>query len=463
MSDRGLEQDSSGAETPEAPEQLLVRAQADARAGRFDLARAACVAVLSQQPGHAAATGLLGMIAGKTGQLDDARGLLEQAVGAAPRMAALHSALASVYQKLCRPSEALREAMAAVTMQPNNAEFLVGLAMIQTDLDQHEQAKISLLRAIGHNPDASEAHLALAQVLLAQGEMAPGWLEYEWRNRMDVAHNALPRMTSPAWNGMRIPGGRLLLIGDQGYGDTIQFARYIPMVAERCREIVLGCSSELVPLLKDIPGITQCLSRWDAIPPHAAHMRLSGLPLIFGTTPDTIPAKAPYLAADPERMRVWSTRLGLRSNPRVGIAWRGRPTHPNDIRRSVALTQLTPLTTVRPMEFVCLQKAPPASDQPAFASFSGMIDQSDYLQDFSDTAALIASLDLVICVDSAVAHLAGALGRPCWVLLAKAADWRWMLGREDSPWYPSLRLFRQHTPGDWSDVIEAVKIALEEI
>ncbi|MBS0559540.1 MAG: tetratricopeptide repeat protein [Proteobacteria bacterium] len=444
----------------ETAEQSLLRAQAEAQAGRLESAREICGGILDHAPGHPGATALLGMIAARAGRFAEAADLLERAVRANPGLTAARSSLAAAYQKLCRMPEALREAAAAVAAQPTSTDSLVTLAMVQIDLDQHEQAKISLMRAIGNHPDAPEPHLGLAQVLLAQGEMAPGWIEYEWRNRMNVAHNTLPRITSPYWNGMRIPTGRILLIGDQGYGDSIQFARYIPLVTERCRDVVLGCSAELAPLLSDVPGVGQCFSRWDAIPPHAAHCRLSSLPLMFGTTVDTIPAKHPYLAADPQRVAAWRDRLGPRWLPRIGLAWSGRPTHPNDLRRSVALHRLAPLSSARPAQFVCLQKPLPPSDEAALAAFPGMIDLSDALADFGETAALIENLDLVVSVDSAVAHLAGALGKPCWLLLSKAADWRWMVERSDSPWYPTIRLFRQHIPGAWDDLVQSVRDAL---
>ena len=254
-------------------------------------------------------------------------------------------------------------------------------------------------------------------------------------------------MTSPAWNGMQIPRGRILLVGDQGYGDTIQFARYIPLVAERCQEVVLGCSAELADLLRNVPGVAACYARWDAIPPHAAHCRLSSLPLMFQTTMDNIPGTSPYLAADPARVTAWAERLGAPCGPRIGLAWTGRPTHPNDMRRSLALERLLPLTDAASCQFVALQKPVPARDEAVMARFPGLTDLSAALTDFAETAALIANLDLVVTIDSAVGHLAGALGKPAWVMLAKAADWRWMLTRTDTPWYPTLRLFRQQTPG----------------
>jgi tetratricopeptide (TPR) repeat protein len=441
-------------------EQALARAQAAAKGRRHDEASAICNEVLAKVPGHPAAIALLGMVAANSGRMDEGCRLLEAAVAARPNVPAFRSALAAVYQKLCRMQDALREAATAVNAQSTNTEFLVGLAMIQIDLDQHEQAAITLLRAIGHKADSPEAHLALAQVLLARGEMAPGWMEYEWRNRIDVPNNTLPRMTSPTWNGMQIPRGRILLVGDQGYGDTIQFARYIPMVAERCQEVVLGCSAELADLLRPIPGVTHCHARWDAIPPHAAHCRLSSLPLMFQTTLDRIPGQSPYLVAEPARVAAWAERLGTPTGPRIGLAWTGRPTHPNDMRRSVALERLLPLAEAHSGQFVCLQKPVSARDMPFMSRFSGLTDLSDALTDFAETAALIANLDLVITIDSAVAHLAGALGKPAWTMLAKAADWRWMLRRGDTPWYPTLRLFRQPEPGAWDQLVAEVANAL---
>jgi tetratricopeptide (TPR) repeat protein len=445
----------------ETVEQALARAQTALKARRGDEATAICNDVLAKVPGHPAAFALLGMVAATSGRLDEGRDLLEAAVATRPEVPAFHSALASVYQKLCRMPEALREAVAAVNAQSTNSEFLLTLAMIQIDLDEHEQAAVTLLRAIGHKHDSAEAHLALGQILLARGETTPGWLEYEWRNRLDVPSNTLPRMTSPAWNGMRISNGRILLVGDQGYGDTIQFARYIPMVAERCRDVVLGCSAELADLLRHIPGVSQCYSRWDAIPPHAAHCRVSSLPMMFQTTIDSIPCPSPYLAADPARVAAWAQRLGPRTGPRVGLAWTGRPTHPNDMRRSLPLERLLPLTEAHAVRFVCLQKPVPERDAAVMSRFTGLADLSNAMADFSETAALIANLDLVITIDSAVGHLAGALGKPAWVLLAKAADWRWMLRRTDTPWYPTLRLFRQPSPGAWDPVIAEVAGALQ--
>lgn len=265
---------------------------------------------------------------------------------------------------------------------------------------------------------------------------------------------------------MRISGGKILLIGDQGYGDTIQFARYIPLVAERCQQVILGCSAEMAPLLARIPGVGVCCHRWNEIPGHAAHTRLSSLAGLFHTRLETIPGGVPYITPDPVRKGIWSDRLNSQlplGRRRIGIAWSGRPTHPNDRRRSIRLERLAPLAGAGPASFVSLQKPLPSADTNSMSIFPGLVDISETLIDFEETAALIANLDLVITVDTAMGHLSGALGKPVWILLPKASDWRWLLDRSDSPWYPCVRLFRQRVPGIWQPVIDEATEALKRM
>ncbi|HEY1411559.1 MAG TPA: glycosyltransferase family 9 protein, partial [Rhodopila sp.] len=236
--------------------------------------------------------------------------------------------------------------------------------------------------------------------------------------------------------------------------------------AERCQEVILGCSAEMGPLLANIPGVSQYCHRWTDVPGHAAHCRLSSLPYLFRTQPDSIPVPVPYLKAEPARIAYWKQRLdetlpaGVK---RIGLAWTGRPTHPNDRRRSMPLAQLAPLAGAGQAAFVSIQKPMPARDQETLARFPGMTDLADDLTDFGETAALMENLDLIITVDTSMGHLAGALGKPCWILIPKAADWRWMLEREDSPWYPSVRLFRQQKPGAWDGPINRLRDALSQV
>ena len=449
--------------TGETPEQALARAQTAAQAKRFGEAAGICNDVLAASPDNAPALALLGMIAAHTADPERGVSLLERAVKLRPGVASWFANLSALYRMLYRMQDALNAGQEAIRLDPQNADHLVNLSLVYTDVDDREHSVACLLRALGLRPEHADGHLALGQNLLAMGDFEPGWIEYEWRNQTEAGKGTLPKMTSAAWNGMRIPRGRILLVGDQGYGDTIQFARYIPMVAERCQELILGCSAEMGPLLSSIPGVKQYCHRWTDVPGHAAHCRLSSVPGLLHTMPDTIPAKVPYLDPDPARVAVWRERLDgrlPRGKKRVGLAWTGRPTHPNDRRRSMPLARLAPLAGAADVSFVSLQKPLPAADVPSLAMFPGLADISGELTDFGETAALIANLDMVITVDTAMGHLTGALGKPVWILLPKACDWRWMLQRSDSPWYPTARLFRQQTPGAWEPVIAEATAAL---
>ena len=449
--------------TGETPEQALARAQTAAQAKRFGEAAGICNDVLAASPDNAPALALLGMIAAHTADPERGVSLLERAVKLRPGVASWFANLSALYRMLYRMQDALNAGQEAIRLDPQNADHLVNLSLVYTDVDDREHSVACLLRALGLRPEHADGHLALGQNLLAMGDFEPGWIEYEWRNQTEAGKGTLPKMTSAAWNGMRIPRGRILLVGDQGYGDTIQFARYIPMVAERCQELILGCSAEMGPLLSSISGVKQYCHRWTDVPGHAAHCRLSSVPGLLHTMPDTIPAKVPYLDPDPARVAVWRERLDgrlPRGKKRVGLAWTGRPTHPNDRRRSMPLARLAPLAGAADVSFVSLQKPLPAADVPSLAMFPGLADISGELTDFGETAALIANLDMVITVDTAMGHLTGALGKPVWILLPKACDWRWMLQRSDSPWYPTARLFRQQTPGAWEPVIAEATAAL---
>lgn len=456
--------------TPAAPggetaEQALTRAQTAAQAKRFGEAAGICNDVLATSPDNAPALALLGMIAAHTNDPERGVSLLQRAVTLRPGVAAWYANLCALYRMCYRMEDALRVGQEAIRLDPQNADHLVNLSLVFTDVDDRERAVACLLRALGLKPEHADGHLALGQNLLAIGEFEPGWIEYEWRNLTEAGKGTLPKMTSAQWNGMRIPNGRLLMVGDQGYGDTIQFARYIPLIADRCQELILGCSAEMGPLLASIPGVKQYCHRWTDVPGHAAHCRLSSVPHLVHTTLETIPAKVPYLFADQARIAAWRDKLDAAlpaGVPRIGLAWTGRPTHPNDRRRSILLSRMAPFAGAGRASFVSLQKPMPPADVPTMAQFPGMADWSSELTDFGETAALIDNLDLVVTVDTAMGHLAGALGKPVWIMLPKASDWRWLLHRNDSPWYPTARLFRQQTPGAWDPVIAEVTAALTE-
>jgi Flp pilus assembly protein TadD len=447
----------------ETPDQALARAQAAAQAKRLSEASGICEDVLAANPDYPAALALLGIVSAMKSDLDRGVELMRKAISLRPGIPSWYAHLSSMCRNTYRMDEAVTAGQESIRLDPNNADHLVNMSLVFVDVDDRERAVACLLRALGLKHDHADGHLAMAQILLAQRDFMPGWAEYEWRNMTEAGKSTMPPMTSAHWNGMRIPTGRLLLVGDQGYGDTIQFARYIGMAAERVQDVVLGCSQEMGPLLANIPGVGQYCHRWNDVPGHAVHCRLSSLPYVFGTTPDTIPTKIPYLFANPARTAFWKDRLDAtlpRGLKRIGLAWTGRPTHPNDRRRSVRLARLLPLTQSGTAAFVSLQKPFPAADLETAKAFNGMTDLSNDLTDFGETAALIENLDMVITVDTSMGHLAGAMGKPVWIMVPKAADWRWQLEREDTPWYPTARLFRQAKPGEWDPVLTRLTEAL---
>jgi hypothetical protein len=453
--------DVASSDPNEALTQDLRRAEQALSAKRLGEAIGICQDVLAQRTDWPPALALLGRLLVERGQFARGLELVEKAAVLAPRSAHYQNLLCSFYRLAYRFDDAVAAGRQAAALAPNNPRVLVNLGKSLMDRLDGEAALSTLLRVLIHEPENAEAHLAIGQILLARGEMQPGWLEYEWRNKLEMAKGRIPKMKAPAWNGMRLPGKRLLIIGDQGFGDTIQFSRYIPMAAERCGEVAFACVNDLLRIMRGIPGIAHIESRWNKMPPHNCHVLLSSLPMLFGTRVETIPAPTPYLAADPEDVAAWKQRLDAlipAGTRRVGLVWAGRPTHPNDRRRSMRLADLAPLAAVERVSFVSLQKPLPARDR--LDAFPGIIDVSAELTDFAQTAAALMNLDLVISVDSAVGHLAGALGRPAWLMLASPCDWRWMHGREDSPWYPSLRLFRQSTPGNWAEVVARVATVL---
>jgi tetratricopeptide (TPR) repeat protein len=448
---------SQGAEI-EALRADLRRAEEARGKGNLHEADGIALDILTRAPGLPEAIALRAFVAATRNDVDRAIFMLE-AVTAKRREPSWLCLLSSLYRRRFRFDDALRVARLAAGAAKDAARLdpLLELARAHLDRDEPDDASDTFLAALAVDPDSPAAHLGLGQILLARGEFEPGWREYEWRNKLPEAAGRVPSIKAAAWNGMALPRGRLLIVCDQGYGDAIQFARYLPHAAARAEELVLACSPELEPLFARIEGVSRCVHKWSDIPGFAAHALISSLPGLLGTRADTIPAPTAYLATDPERAAVARDRLlALEGGPKtVGIFWAGRPTHPNNTRRSIQLSMLAPIRDAAPgARFVSLQKDRPEADATALTQ-ARVADLSADLHTFDDTAAILANLDLLITVDSAVAHLAGALGVPVWVLLPSPSDWRWQRGRADSPWYPSMRLYRQPSPGDWTTPIEA--------
>jgi hypothetical protein len=457
------------AATPDPILESLQRAEQAAKLKRLHEAAGICRDVLERAPDHLVATAMLGAILGQQGDVSGGLALLQAAVARHPGNAAWQNNLSSLFRLELRLDEALAAGQEAVRLAPGNVGFLLNLGKVHMDRADYDRAMLYFFTVLGREPDNAEAHLAIGQMLLMRGDFRPGWVEYDWRNQLEQARGMIPKMGSPVWNGMNLPQGRILLICDQGFGDSLQFCRYIPMVAARCQQVVVGASAELAPLVSRVAGVGACFDRWQDIPRHTTYALMSSLPGILGTELATIPAGVPYLPLDPAQCAEWAARLDAavpRGRLRVGLTWAGRTTHPNDYRRSLRLAQLAPLLRAAEaggVALVSLQKLVPSRDAAAFADLRGAIyDPAAELTTFAATAALVQSLDLVITVDSAVAHLAGASGRPVWMLTPTPSDWRWLLDRSDSPWYPTMRLFRQPSPGDWTGAIAAAAAALRD-
>jgi tetratricopeptide (TPR) repeat protein len=327
---------------------------------------------------------------------------------------------------------------------------------------ESESASACYQQALRSKTNSAEIIHYVGLAHLLRGDFAAAWQNYECRWHTRTLRGAIRNFPQPLWRGEPIEGARILLHAEQGIGDTMQFARYLPLVAARNATVILEVQPELCGLFAGMEGASQVIARGDRLPEFAWHCPLLSLPLAFGTELATIPANVLYLRPNPAAVQAWSQRLqddGLR----VGLVWSGNPLHVRDPQRSLPLDQLRPLLEVSRTTFYSLQKGSAADQLLALPNEINLIDLGPLLKDFADTAAVISNLDLVISVDTAVAHLTGALGKPVWILLSYAPDWRWLLNRDDSPWYPTARLFRQPAPGDWTSVVDRIVNELEQL
>lgn len=359
--------------------------------------------------------------------------------------------------------EAVDVLLSAIERKPDMKELHINLANVWTAMRRHEDALASFRHALALDPSNASAHFVMGMVLLVEGDFDNGWREYAWRWRTQEYGGRLGKLSMPMWHGEAVTSGDTLLVhAEQGHGDTLQFVRYLPLIRQGWKRVVFECQPSLSRLLKSADGFDQLIARGEAIPHADFHVPLLDLPGILETKLDSIPACVPYLRADAEMSKYWRERLdALGAGVRLGVAWAGNPGHANDRNRSMRLEQLEPLLMQEGVRWISLQKGDRAGEIRALPEAMQFIDWTDELNDFADTAALIQNLDLVIAVDTSVVHLAGALGKPAWVMIPHAPDWRWLLERSDSPWYPTLRLFRQSKRGEWEAVVSTVLQALK--
>src|SRR5437899_1944533 len=379
-------------------------------------------------------------------------------------VASHHYNLGETYRATGKLEDAIASYRQALALKPDFAEAHKSLGIALWDQGKLDEAITCFRQALTLKPDYVHAHCSLGLALLSAGDLSRGFTEYEWRWRLkeferQCAGLILPQ---PFWDSYELNGGTILLYAEQGFGTTIQFIRYAPLVARRGGRVIVACQPELVRLLASVAGIAQVVSEREPLPDFDLHASFLSLPRIIGTTLETIPSQCPYLSP-PE-----SSSVKVEAPPdvrlKVGIVWAGLPIHRNDRNRSCPLSYFLKLAELPGVVLYSLQKQPMAAGLGEIVPGMRAHNLSDQIGDWADTAAAICQLDLVLTIDTAVAHLAGALGWPVWVLLPHVGvDWRWMTGREDSPWYPSMRLFRQNAPGDWPGVFARVSAELQTL
>lgn len=440
--------------------EVLTIAREYVEAARYDAAERLLGHVLAAAPRHGETLHLKGFIAFKRNRGEEAAALMEQALAAGAGQPRQLCNLAEVYRLIGRADDGLAMVRRAQALAPTDAVTHFNESMLRYERLEPDLCIRAARRAIALKPDMPEAHMRLGQTLLLTGAMAEGWEEYEWRYQIGGAQALMPKTDRPQWDGAPLADDQtLLLVADQGYGDVVMFARYLPWAMARAKSVVIATSAELRSLLERHYPDARYFSRWEECPPYAAFCPFSGLPRLHVTRLDCVPPPAPRLAPEPALLAMWRRRLddmlpaGAR---RIGIVWAGRPTHNNDRNRSITLDMLAPFGAVPGIALVSLQKGPAAAQAAGWRGPAPLVSLDTQIESFEDTTAILACLDALVCVDTSVGHLAGALNRPAWIMLPYAPDWRWLTERTDSPWYPSLRLFRQDAPRDWTALIATV-------
>lgn len=395
-------------------------------------------------------------------RLDEALASYDRSIALSGGDVDAHFNRAATLRALGRLDDALQGYDQAIELNDKDEQAWQSRAVVLKELGQYEAAEESVARALALNPNFAEAHWGKALLDLQLGRFTEGWRGYEARWNVATLHiYDRERPRGAPWLGQdSLQGKTILVYAEQGLGDTLQFCRYLPLLAQRGARVVLEAPASLVGLLGSLAGVGELVAKGKPLPEFDFHCPLMSLPLAFDTQLDTIPGAAPYLFSDPTKVAQWASRLGRQTRLRVGVVWSGNSQFGNDSKRSLALAEFAHLFS-SDCEFVVLQKELAAADKAALESHHNVRQFSELIEDFTDTAALCELMDLVVTVDTSVAHLAGALGKPTWVLLAHNPDWRWLLERSDSPWYPSTRLCRQTQRGDWTPVLERVRGALD--
>lgn len=436
---------------PDAADAHALLGLALLRMGRHQSAELALATALARQPDSATAHSNIAALLVELDRLDAGEAHYRTALGLTPGDGVIWCNYGMLLRNLGRLQEAEAALAQSIRLQPGRPDAHSLLGNVLTTAGRFAEAEQSFDAALALDPDHADTHYNRGNLHLLTGRLQAGWAGFAWRSRRPGAPP--PRVfEQPHWEGAPAGEAGLLLYAEQGFGDTLQMVRYVPQIAAHSR-VILQVQPGLQRLLAGLPGADAVLAAGDALPPFAVQCSLMSVPQVLGTTLDSIPGRSPYLWADPAATARWRRRLAGLPGLRVGLAWAGNPHYRADNRRSIAPERLVALDGLAGVSFVSLQIGRRLLPLP-------LQDWTAELQDFADTAALVAALDLVITVDTAIVHLAGALGRPVWLLNRFDTCWRWLLHRTDSPWYPSLRQFRQSHPGDWNGVLAAVRAAL---
>jgi tetratricopeptide (TPR) repeat protein len=419
------------------------------------------------RPDFAEAHYNLGVVLSEQKRPAEAEASYRAALRLRPDMAAAYSNLGLALLDQDRTAEARECFERALELRPDMAEAHNNLAMAFRQLGRFEEALASFAHAVRAKPDYADPHGGAGVLWLLLGDFEKGWPEFEWRWQRNDSSFCPPRvLTRPRWDGSLLAGRTILLYPEQGLGDTIQFVRYARLVKEQGATVIVECQKPLQRLLARCPGIDRLVAAGDPLPPHDLCAPLLSMPYHFKTRMDSIPAEVPYLEADPVLVEEWRRELVALPGLKIGIAWQGNAQYQHDRQRSLPLREFAPLAALRGVRLVSLQKGPGSEQLAAVAGQWPVTDLGARLDEaagpFMDTAAVMKNLDLIVTSDTSIPHLAGALGVPVWVALAKIPDWRFLMEREDSPWYPSMRLFRQERAGDWGPVFQRIAQAVQE-
>jgi predicted O-linked N-acetylglucosamine transferase (SPINDLY family)/glycosyltransferase involved in cell wall biosynthesis/ADP-heptose:LPS heptosyltransferase len=442
---------------------LLAGAIAEHKAGRLQEAEVLYRKILQHQPQHFSALNMLGTLASQSGRPEVGIPYILQALEIDPQSAEVHTNLGCAYMQQNDLENAIAHLLRAIALKPDFPDSHNSLGCSYIRQGNLEEAIAHYQQALLLNPNYVDAHYNLGLALLSVGDLKQGFAEYEWRWQREsfIAENPIPPSSQPFWDGTDFRNRTLLIYSEQGLGDTLQFSRYLPMVKAKGGKLLLACPESLQHLLASIEGI-EIAPRDLPLPKFDLRFPLMSLPYIFGTTLETIPASVPYLAIPAISRSAIALEISQQSAKlKVGLVWASNPSHSTTPNRSFPLSSYLQLLDIPNIKFYSLQKDISDLDLVTLQQNQSRLENlSDYLSDFASTAAIVESLDLIISIDTSVAHLAGAMGKPIWTLLSFATDWRWMLEREDSPWYPTMRLFRQPKAGDWASAISMVRDAL---